>query len=345
MVASPTKSIENSQRQTKNVMCLEEDVVNGTAILRIDRQEYDQAIRDGFIPVFDKTNTIHPASAIADKPVVGITGRFAGESKCIYIRREVVAAIADDFYPLIIYAGMDPTLIEICQQLIAGLIIPGGQNLNEYWFDESEIVPDLHSEAFAQDVLELQMVAWALNNGVPVLGICRGMQVIAALAGFKVANVSQVQVHHSDEVQQYPNLKQMESWHQIILDPQFLRLIAELPSDDPFAMWLASLNDLTVNSMHHQGTTGELNPNWHKIQKVAPVDTTFNSEIVARSIDEVAEVMLLHREALEKILALAFQGHPEVSLSPHELRNFYNAAFGSFVQMVMKYVEQKSRTN
>ena len=63
-----------------------------------------------------------------------------------------------------------------------GLLIPGGVDMDPQTYGE-EKSPLVGALDPARDATELQLTRWAMADGLPVLGLCRGAQVINVAAG------------------------------------------------------------------------------------------------------------------------------------------------------------------
>ena len=61
------------------------------------------------------------------------------------------------------------------------IIISGGADISPSWYGEMAL-PGTHPN-LDQDLSEFAAITYALNNGVPLAGICRGAQFINCLAG------------------------------------------------------------------------------------------------------------------------------------------------------------------
>ncbi len=118
------------------------------------------------------------------KPVIGITANYAdGEAR-----------LSERYYKAVAAAGGVPVIIpplagkdEIINTLdrIDGLLLTGGGDVNPLWVGE-EPSPRLHSINRERDKAELMTVRLAYNRQMPILGICRGIQVLAAALGGEV---------------------------------------------------------------------------------------------------------------------------------------------------------------
>ena len=63
-----------------------------------------------------------------------------------------------------------------------GILIPGGIDIDPAHFGE-EPIPEMGEVSAERDSLELYLARYAAKNGLPLLGICRGIQVINVALG------------------------------------------------------------------------------------------------------------------------------------------------------------------
>ncbi len=68
------------------------------------------------------------------------------------------------------------------QSQLDGLLIPGGYDVQPALYGE-EAHPLLGEVNPARDELELALIRWALREDMPILGICRGMQILNVALG------------------------------------------------------------------------------------------------------------------------------------------------------------------
>lgn len=119
------------------------------------------------------------------RPIIGITTNLGSKG----------AELAEGYWRSIEIAGGTPmllvptddsaTLISQVEQL-DGLLLSGGGDINPILIGE-EPIPELGGINPRRDTYELQLLEEALHRSIPVLGICRGMQVVALGCGGKVA--------------------------------------------------------------------------------------------------------------------------------------------------------------
>jgi putative glutamine amidotransferase len=85
--------------------------------------------------------------------------------------------------PLVLPFSKDQAMLHLMVQRVDGLLLPGGIDLDPSWFNEA---PASGLEAVDRDldVFQLALFQAAFSSQKPVLGICRGCQLInVALAG------------------------------------------------------------------------------------------------------------------------------------------------------------------
>ncbi|AGM07317.1 hypothetical protein AORI_4733 [Amycolatopsis keratiniphila] len=146
--------------------------------------------------------------------MIGITGR---RFRLDLIRRaderygdRCLDSYMSDFASRIAHAGglpmylsYDTDATEICQRL-SGVVITGGQDVHPaFWGGDQSVVRDIDPRTdpmvhdAARDEYEIALVRAALEQGIPVLGVCRGMQVLnVALGGTLVADLPSGPVSH-----------------------------------------------------------------------------------------------------------------------------------------------------
>jgi microsomal dipeptidase-like Zn-dependent dipeptidase/gamma-glutamyl-gamma-aminobutyrate hydrolase PuuD len=157
---------------------------------------------------------------------------------------------------------------------IDALILSGGADINPLWVGE-EPSTKLHGINQERDLPELLIARLAYNRQIPMLGICRGIQTLAAALGGKVSqDISDVAtVKHSQDADR------SEATHSVIIE------------ENSILYGLYGSEKQMVNSFHHQ----------------AVADGGDKFRIVAKSADGIVEAM----ESTEFKSILGVQWHPE----------------------------------
>jgi putative glutamine amidotransferase len=122
-----------------------------------------------------------------------------------------------------------------------GLVLQGGSDMSPRHYGEEPLKPEWEGDP-ARDVYEMELVRLALEAKLPVLGVCRGAQVLnVALGGTLWQDIETL----------HPGAKVHRNWE--IYDQHAHEItIAE---DSRLARWYAGkMNGAPrVNSVHHQG--------------------------------------------------------------------------------------------
>ncbi|AMV60252.1 Glutamine amidotransferase, class I [Pediococcus damnosus] len=178
------------------------------------------------------------------KPRIGIVGNvFTGDSTIFYHNHATYTFQGN--VDAIVKAGGLPVIIPIQSAELAtdyfenidGLFLPGGQDVTPALY-EQDPSPLLKKTSLERDEFELALfkLAWAQRK--PILGICRGMQLInVALGGTLYQDQSlmsrSVEVQHDQAPESLGNI----AIHQIAVKPKLKRVLGE---------------HVLVNSLHHQ---------------------------------------------------------------------------------------------
>jgi putative glutamine amidotransferase len=139
-------------------------------------------------------------------------------------------------------AGVSPVLIPTHGGLpedlswASGLLLPGGPDVDPQRYGQ-ELDPTTYPDP-ASDHLEFALLDWALGKGIPILAICRGMQVLnVALGGSLTQDLPR---HFPERHPEEPRPRDQK--------------VHSLRIEHSSRLWRIVNGDTTeVNSMHHQG--------------------------------------------------------------------------------------------
>jgi len=135
------------------------------------------------------------------------------------------------------------TLREIYERL-DGLLIPGGVDISPREYGE-DVRPECGNLDPARDRVELQLVRWAIEDRKPVLGLCRGLQVINVASGGSLWQDLASQNAAFDKHDFFPTAG---------FERDHLAHDVQLIEGTRLARLMESAS-VAVNSMHHQGVT------------------------------------------------------------------------------------------
>ncbi|WP_298490380.1 gamma-glutamyl-gamma-aminobutyrate hydrolase family protein [uncultured Chloroflexus sp.] len=121
------------------------------------------------------------------RPLIGITVMHSGASadgrKLQAVRPTYLRAIeAAGGIPLIISLTDDLSAVRVLYDLCAGILLPGGGDVDPAYYGEVPH-PQLGPVDPQRDAVEIALARWAAADGKPLLGICRGLQVINVALG------------------------------------------------------------------------------------------------------------------------------------------------------------------
>lgn len=173
------------------------------------------------------------------RPIVGLTANFG----------EKGSEIAEAYYESVRLSGGVPVVIPASEDLdgmeellshLDAIVFTGGGDINPLLLGQ-EPVPQLGGINRKRDVQELILMRRALDKQMPVLGICRGIQILCAATGGKL-----IQDIYSSKALEGPLLK-----HSQDADRGVATHTVEL-EDGTLIRRLFGRETLAVNSFHHQ---------------------------------------------------------------------------------------------
>lgn len=209
-------------------------------------------------------------------PVIGVTANFS-DGNC---------SLADGYCTSVLRAGGVPLIIPPYDERDAllstldrldGLLLTGGGDINPLFLGE-EPVEELHGINHRRDRQELLLARLAADRQIPMLGICRGIQVMNAALGGKLYQDIRTQagvkcIKHDQQLHRaYPS-------HSVHIE------------DGTILSRLFPTESLPVNSFHHQA-----------VSEPAP-----GFRVSARAADGIIEAI----ESTEYKSMLGVQWHPE----------------------------------
>ena len=217
-------------------------------------------------------------------PVIGITctflppqteetpPRFGQNQSYIHAADKAGAA------PLLIPLLTDKDQLRQLFDLLDGLLLPGGEDVDPAQYGQPPH-ENLRQVSPLRDATELTLARWAMEEGRPLLAICRGIQVLNVALGGSLYQDIQSQLPQAQNHDWFPGYPRNHLSHPVQVAP------------DSRLAGILGTTTLSVNSLHHQA-----------VQDIAP-----GLEAVAWSPDGVCEAL----EAPGHPFALGLQWHPE----------------------------------
>jgi len=199
--------------------------------------------------------------------------------------------------PVLIPSTLDLETLRAIFERLDAVLLPGGGDVNpdQYHAPRGEILKEVDD---LRDKMEIAMTRWSVDEDRPVMGICRGIQVMnVALGGTLVQDIP---THIATDLRH--NIQAPDEPRSMLLHDVQLKDGTRLAS-------ILGEQQIAVNSVHHQAL-GNLAPGLH-VTAVAP--------------DGISEGV----ELPDRTFAMAVQWHPE-DLIDHDAR--MQKLFDAFVQ-------------
>ena len=216
------------------------------------------------------------------RPVIGISDTHRDGTNAAVPRSYVNAVLLNGGIPVVIpLMNDDNELIELLNAL-DGVIFTGGEDFDPAYYNERPI-PQMGTINASRDRFDIKLLNLAAERGVPILGICRGVQLINIAFGGSLYQDLPAQ-YHDTSIRHRQRQSNTETSHAVIVEENtaFSDIVKE--------------RMLMVNSFHHQ----------------AVKDVARGFRVAGKSPDKIVEV-------IEKIdddnWILGVQFHPELRVT------------------------------
>ncbi len=161
-------------------------------------------------------------------------------------------------------------------KLADGIILTGGEDINPLEYNDTTNIKVCGDFNLSRDTLERKLFDFAFENKIPLIGVCRGMQMMNVVSGGTL--YGDIPTEIGTEVIHRNN---GEVNHEIVM-VDTCSLIFPLETDT-----------IMVNSRHHQGL--KIMPN--------------HLRVIARSFDGLPEAVVMNNDQHPFMIAVQF--HPE----------------------------------
>jgi putative glutamine amidotransferase len=214
----------------------------------------------------------------------------------VFLEQSIIKYAASFSVAPFILPTTDPSLVDSYLDLIDGLILSGGTDISPEVYGE-QLIKEEWKGNLIRDQFEMSLCKKALSRKIPVLGICRGMQIINIVQGGTIYQdnnyfIKDALIHRSQELYE-------KNQHSVVF------------SKGGYLEKLYQSRTSIVNSVHHQS--------------LKTVGSDLSIEAISPQ-DKIVEAIKLNSENY----CLGVQWHPEFSsknkiLDPQPLiKDFYN---------------------
>lgn len=224
------------------------------------------------------------------KPVIGIT--------CGYDNQGTMSFVKEGYYKAITRVGGLAILLPVTDNesvisgyysICDGIILSGGPDVDACYFGE-ENMPCAGEISPIRDSMEIKLARLCLDMDKPILGICRGCQVLNIAAGGSIFQDIYQQYQQSESIKApLKHMQQAPKWY----PTHSIRIKKESMLHDIFKQ-----DEIRVNSFHHQAIS----------------TTAERFTIAAAAKDGVIEAITNER----KTFTVGVQWHPELMFSKYD---------------------------
>ena len=226
---------------------------------------------------------VEKTNKIEKRPLIGVSGSMLASKSYLnyyfsYVSNYYIRGIADSGgVPVIIPIVSDTSLVGDQIKDLDGLIMSGGADINPLKYGEqpSRYIGKIHPE---RDEFDFALLKAALKRKIPILGICRGNQLLNVFHGGTLHQDVEVDFDNAVEHRQSGN-------HEYGTHSVFVK-------KDSWLYSILKKDSIVVNSLHHQA-----------VKDLAP-----GFKITAEAPDGVVEGI----EKTKGSFCVGVQWHPEM---------------------------------
>lgn len=172
------------------------------------------------------------------KPLIGISANYGDNN----------SKLAENYYKSVVAVGGVPVIIPVTDNLatieaivgrLDGILLSGGGDMHPRYYNE-EPIPENGTPDELRDRYDVALIKSAVEYQLPVLGICRGMQVINTVFGGSL--YQDINVQYADKQPMCHSQNEERS-----VTTQTASVVT-----DSLLYSIVNCNTLPINSIHHQ---------------------------------------------------------------------------------------------
>ncbi|HZS33163.1 MAG TPA: gamma-glutamyl-gamma-aminobutyrate hydrolase family protein [Methylomirabilota bacterium] len=179
------------------------------------------------------------------RPRIGLTGSvmpLAVGTRRTFLNEPYLVAVQEaGGLPIVVTPAHTGSTLAALYELLDGLVLTGGEDVAPARYGDTTVHPTVEVVA-ERDTLEFTLLEWALRDDLPILAICRGVQLLnVALGGTLYQDLPTerpVPLGHNQMLAERPRT---DPHHPVAVTPG--SALADVLGQDR----------IEVNSLHHQG--------------------------------------------------------------------------------------------
>ena len=174
------------------------------------------------------------------KPFIVVTADYDYDKNISSIKNLYCEALVEaGAAPVLLPLSMNEDLLDIYIDRCDGLMVTGGQDIDAAYYGENNM-PCNGAVSPYRDVMELALTKKAIANNKPVLGICRGIQVINVAMGGTLYQDIHEQIKDRKLIKHSQSAPRWYATHEVVIKKESF-------------MWeVFNAEKACVNSFHHQ---------------------------------------------------------------------------------------------
>lgn len=193
------------------------------------------------------------------KPIIGLSPLYDDEKRGLWMRPGYLDVLyACGAIPVVLPFDSSAVDVEQILSICDGLLLTGGADIQPKLYGE-EPIAELGPTQPIRDELEYRLLDKALEEDMPLLGVCRGSQILNVFLGGTLYQDLNTQLPNSANHAMEPPYESV--CHKVVLE-----------KGEPLQV-LLGIDELPVNSIHHQA-----------VRRIAPTLVP-----LAHSLDGVVE--------------------------------------------------------
>ena len=119
----------------------------------------------------------------AKKPIIGISGTFTGTNNATQVNSTYInAVLRAGGVPVVLPINEDKEVMKCMVETVDALIMTGGEDIDPKYYSE-EPIPQQGEIVPERDAFDIEMIKLAVEQNKPLLGICRGHQLMNVAFG------------------------------------------------------------------------------------------------------------------------------------------------------------------